>query len=116
MPASLSAVQISLGRAPEYVGTRYRLSTLRGACLIRGCYRCVISRKFDSAEAEECVKRNGGNDRDEDGTLIQQQPFDHLEVARILPYSLMKSHNSQLDRSRRTTLDILTCLTLVLFT
>ncbi|KKZ65986.1 hypothetical protein EMCG_08280 [[Emmonsia] crescens] len=92
MPASLSAVQISLGGASEYVGTRYRLSTLQGACLIWGCYRCVISRKFDSAEAEECVKRNGGSDnRDKHGTLIQQQPFDHHEVAQILLHSLMKS-------------------------
>lgn len=72
------------------------MSTLRGACLFRDRYRCVISRKFDLAEALK-RGRHGGEARDEDGVPLEGQSFDALEVAHILPHSLTQVNaNKQL--------------------
>jgi hypothetical protein len=38
-----------------FLGTPDRIAALRGACLIRDHYRCVITRLFDSEEAEKRI-------------------------------------------------------------
>ncbi|KAG8664909.1 uncharacterized protein FPOAC1_012886 [Fusarium poae] len=51
-PASHSAVMKTQRQDHVFSGTPERLASLRGACLIRDRYRCVISRKFGRAEAK----------------------------------------------------------------
>lgn len=68
-----------------------RVAGVRGDCLIRDGHRCVITRKFDINEANKRVRRDGDNAKDDDGHLLQDEAgtFDDLEVAHILPHSLM---------------------------
>ncbi|KAI1375352.1 hypothetical protein F4677DRAFT_454958 [Hypoxylon crocopeplum] len=68
----------------------FRISTLRGDCLIRDRYRCVITRKFDRQEARSRFNRDGDNARDDNGILFKETSFEGLEVAYILPHSLTK--------------------------
>ena len=61
------------------------------AYLIRDRHRCVISRRFDHAEARE--RRNTPSGAlDDEGNLLENDPDDPelLEVAHILPHSLTK--------------------------
>lgn len=93
-PAFHSAVQrVQGGDAEAFAGTPDRVSALRGACLIRDRHRCVISRKFDLEEAAKRMQRDGDDARDDDGVLLLEDanPVDVLEVAHILPHSLMKA-------------------------
>ena len=91
-PAPHSAVQKALGQEQEFAGTPDRLSSLRGTCLIRDRHRCVISRKFDFKEAAKRIQKSGDDARDDDGVLLKNDPqaFETLEVAHVLPHSLMK--------------------------
>ncbi|KAI5921713.1 hypothetical protein F4810DRAFT_330693 [Camillea tinctor] len=89
-PASHSAGQEAQG-GQQYVGTGSRLSDLRRDCLIRDRHRCVISRKFDLAEAQR--RHNPDGARDDDGNLLRNDSNGYpefLEVAHILPHSLTK--------------------------
>jgi hypothetical protein len=88
-PAALSEPQLSL-----YPSAR-RVANLRRDCLIRDRYRCVISHTFDRAEALNRGKRNGDNAKDDDGNLLKDEDklLEVLEVAHILPHSLM-SYNA----------------------
>ncbi|KAI0977461.1 hypothetical protein F4678DRAFT_16139 [Xylaria arbuscula] len=91
-PALHSAVQEAQGRGgQQYVGTGPRLSVLRRDCLIRDRHRCVISPRFDYAEAWERRNTPVGALNDE-GNLLENDPDDpeFLEVAHILPHSLTK--------------------------
>ncbi|KAL7921110.1 hypothetical protein ACQKWADRAFT_131008 [Trichoderma austrokoningii] len=54
---------------------------------IRDRHRCVISRKFDSAEARSRVQKYGQDARDDDANLLRDN-IDFVEVAHILPHSL----------------------------
>lgn len=81
-----------------FSGTPERLASLRGACLIRDRYRCVISRKFDRAEALKRLQQHGGSKAvDQDGVPLADagQRFDYLEVAHILPHSLTQLNSSK---------------------
>jgi hypothetical protein len=81
-----------------FSGTPERLASLRGACLIRDRYRCVISRKFDRAEALKRFQQHGGSKAvDQDGVPLADpgQRFDYLEVAHILPHSLTQLNSSK---------------------
>ncbi|KAI0868862.1 hypothetical protein GGS24DRAFT_191025 [Hypoxylon argillaceum] len=89
-PTYHSAVQEVQGVAHGFVGTPARVSALRGECLLRDRYRCVISRKFDIHEAMKRFNRENDNARDNDGNLLEKESFDSLEVAHILPHSLTK--------------------------
>ncbi|KAI0837286.1 hypothetical protein F5Y06DRAFT_271260 [Hypoxylon sp. FL0890] len=93
------------------VGTPARIATLRGECLIRDHHRCVISRSFDTQEAQRRFKRETPTQPakdDEDRPLLQEQRYANLEVAHILPHSLMKvNSNHQLDNSREAALGVL---------
>ncbi|OOF99307.1 hypothetical protein ASPCADRAFT_39628, partial [Aspergillus carbonarius ITEM 5010] len=105
-PASLSSLQTSIA------SSRQRLSTLRQSCLIRDYHRCVISRKFDRREAERRLKQDGEDCRDDDGNLLRNETsdrFQFLEVAHILPHSLMTavSDNTELTDSKKNALRIL---------
>ncbi|KAJ8126391.1 hypothetical protein O1611_g7245 [Lasiodiplodia mahajangana] len=97
--------------AQGFVGTPARVATLRGECLIRDHHRCVISRSFDTREARNRFKREISTQpaKDDEGRpLLQEQRYANLEVAHILPHSLMKvNSNSQLDNSREAALRIL---------
>ncbi|KAK5633398.1 hypothetical protein RRF57_009112 [Xylaria bambusicola] len=109
-PALHSAVQEAQGRGgQQYVGTGPRLSVLRRDCLIRDRHRCVISRRFDHAEAWERRNTPGGA-RDDEGNLLENDPDDpeFLEVAHILPHSLTKvSQGGELDHFKQSALAIL---------
>ncbi|OTB04374.1 hypothetical protein M426DRAFT_157598 [Hypoxylon sp. CI-4A] len=75
--------------APAFVGTPARISALRGDCLVRDHHRCVISRKFDQAVATSRFNCDGDAALDDDGDLLSGASFDVLEVAHILPRSLV---------------------------
>jgi hypothetical protein len=83
---------LSHSRTPEAtIGTPQRVSNLRQACLIRDRHRCVISRKFDAQEGQRRYKRDGPNLKDDDGKslLEERDNMAFLEVAHIIPHSLM---------------------------
>jgi hypothetical protein len=73
------------------IGTTQRLSNLRQDCLIRDGHRCVISHQFDYREAANRLKRDGDNAKDDDGRMLKhdRERPEYLEVAHILPHSLM---------------------------
>ncbi|OAA63380.1 hypothetical protein SPI_03543 [Niveomyces insectorum RCEF 264] len=111
-PAYHSAVIRAQGNeAPTFVGTPDRLSSLRGACLVRDRHRCVITRKFSHVEYDNRVTRYGDDARDDDGVLFSEQglgQWDVLDVAHILPHSLAKgAANTELNKSREAALAIL---------
>ncbi|OAA37404.1 hypothetical protein NOR_07103 [Metarhizium rileyi] len=88
-----------------------RLSTLRGNCLLRDKHRCVISRSFDRRKAVERMREFGDEAQDDDGQPLTGESFDSLEVAHILPHSLLKTNSdSKLDASREAALHILNML------
>ncbi|EXL90098.1 hypothetical protein NOF04DRAFT_3415 [Fusarium oxysporum II5] len=110
-PASHSAVMKTQRQDHVFSGTPERLASLRGACLIRDRYRCVISRKFDRAEALKRLQQHGGSKAvDQDGVPLADagQRFDYLEVAHILPHSLTQLNSSkELNSSKVAALAIL---------
>jgi hypothetical protein len=68
------------------------VTALRGECLKRDRHRCVISGRFDDAEALERVEREGDDEaKDDDGNKLKREAgtFAPLEIAHILPHSLM---------------------------
>ncbi|KAI0540055.1 hypothetical protein GGR58DRAFT_511909 [Xylaria digitata] len=98
------------GSAQGFVGTSDRLSRLRGACLVRDRHRCVITRRFDWTTADKRMRRDGDNARDDDGALLLEDinGIDALEVAHILPHSLMKADaGRELNSSKQAALAIL---------
>lgn len=109
-PASHSAVMKTQRQGHIFSGTPERLANLRGACLIRDRYRCVISRRFDSAEALKRSRRPGGWNEalDQDGAPLLGQKFARLEVAHIIPHSLTQLNSSrELNPSKVAALAIL---------
>ncbi|KAL8420514.1 hypothetical protein RB594_003345 [Gaeumannomyces avenae] len=106
-PITHSAVQRAQGAALHQsgVGTPDRVSTLRGTCFVRDRHRCVISRKFDTIEGRK--RREAGDARDDDGLPIGPHDIRLLEVAHILPRSLVQALNSQLNTAQKAALDIL---------
>ena len=82
----------------QHIGTGTRSSTLRKSCLIRDRYRCVITRKFDANEARKRGKKAGGYNKalDDDGKFLYEDQYDHehLEVAHIIPHSLIQPNAS----------------------
>ncbi|EPE06821.1 hypothetical protein F503_03248 [Ophiostoma piceae UAMH 11346] len=102
-PAYHSAVlRAQGGAAPAFVGTSERLSALRGTCLVRDRFRCVVSRRFSANEWIERVNKHGDDACDDDGNLLlEEDQFDHLEVAHILPHSLTRANaNAELPWAR----------------
>jgi hypothetical protein len=82
-------IRRAVGGVHEYVGTPERLSVLRGICLTRDRHRCVISRKFDRDEAIKRLRRDGSAAQDDERNPLARQPVAPLEVAHILPHSLL---------------------------
>ncbi|KAI3320936.1 hypothetical protein HD806DRAFT_537590 [Xylariaceae sp. AK1471] len=110
-PVFHSAVDRVQGGPQTFAGTPDRLSALRGACLIRDHHRCVISHRFDAFELQARIDKVGEtNALDDDGNFLSQDP-NHpavLEVAHIIPHSLMKGDaNSELSPSKKAALAIL---------
>ncbi|KAH0548212.1 hypothetical protein GP486_008072 [Trichoglossum hirsutum] len=91
------------------VGTSHRLSNLRAQCLIRDHHRCVITRRFDEPEAISRTDRDGANARDDDGRLLSEEEEDtaFLEVAHIIPHSLMSGDGAELNDSKKYILQVL---------
>lgn len=85
-PASLSAPPIE-----NVVGTPARLSTLRRDCLARDHNRCVVTRAFNLDEAIEREKQDPSNFKDDDGVPLEHEEFALLEVAHIIPHSIMSA-------------------------
>ncbi|OAA59030.1 hypothetical protein SPI_06232 [Niveomyces insectorum RCEF 264] len=113
-PAYHSAVlraQEGSATAHGFTGTPERLASLRWECLVRDRHRCVITRKFSSDEHEARFKLHGDGARDDDGVLFSEQTpgqIEPLEVAHILPHSLMKSGKAaEMDASRQAALAVL---------
>jgi hypothetical protein len=71
-PAYHSAVERVQGGVPGFAGTLDRVSTLRGACLIRDRHGCVISRKSDLKEAAHRMRKAGEDALDDDGDLLRE--------------------------------------------
>ncbi|KAK4194462.1 hypothetical protein QBC40DRAFT_290706 [Triangularia verruculosa] len=97
------------GGVQHFVGTPELVASLRGECLLRDRYRCVISRRFDYEEAARRLE-NSPDAVDNDGSLLSAEAqFDRLEVAHILPHSLTKTEKgAELVRSStQAALDIL---------
>ncbi|KAL5335920.1 hypothetical protein BJX70DRAFT_304963 [Aspergillus crustosus] len=86
-PASLSRLHLS----EPAIGTPQRVSNLRQNCLQRDRHRCVVTRKFDLQEGETRYKTDGNNvkDDDENPLLPESNDMAYLEVAHIIPHSLM---------------------------
>jgi len=82
-----------------FIGTPDRLASLRGFCLTRDRYRCVISRTFDWPEAIRRLRQDP-NATDEDGNSLAAEaarlPFQALEVAHILPHSLAQTSSEDM--------------------
>ncbi|CVL09111.1 uncharacterized protein FMAN_14250 [Fusarium mangiferae] len=94
------------------VGSVERVASLRRDCLVRDRHRCVISRDFDMKEAERRIEESGYDyASDDQGQLLKEQEpgsFAELEVAHILPHSLMTTTgNPELNKSKETALAIL---------
>ena len=89
-PAIHSAIQRAQGGGvQDFVGTPGRLSELRGECLVRDGFRCVVSRQFDRKEFLRRYQQDGAAAVDDDGDLLQNEPsLTSLEVAHIMPHSL----------------------------
>ncbi|TWU70761.1 hypothetical protein ED733_001838 [Metarhizium rileyi] len=91
----------------DFVGTPERLSSLRGDCLVRDKHRCVISRAYDKTHAEN--QSAADVILDDDLRPIEDGKFAYLEVAHIMPHSLVKvgSDSEELNEARKTALEIL---------
>jgi HNH endonuclease len=75
-----------------FAGTTGRQPNLRDKCLKRDHHRCVISGCFDDTEALNRVAYAGDDKAtDDDGQLLKMEAgnFSPLEVAHIIPHSLM---------------------------
>ncbi|KAL1895674.1 hypothetical protein Sste5346_005145 [Sporothrix stenoceras] len=90
-PSSLSVPDLS--RDQILPGSRSRIANLRRDCLIRDRHRCVISRHFDENEVFLRTNKHGDDAADDDGLRFVDTPdadeYDFLQVAHILPHSLM---------------------------
>lgn len=77
-------------RDQEYPTTLARLAALRGAVLVRDRHRCAISRAFDAEQAEKRLARDGNENSKDDDENTLSGPYMYLEVAHIIPHSLMQ--------------------------
>ncbi|EGC42697.1 conserved hypothetical protein [Histoplasma capsulatum var. duboisii H88] len=104
--ASLSAPPIE-----NAVGTPARSSTLRRDCLARDHNRCVVTRAFNLTEAIEREKQGPSNFKDDDGLPLEHEEFALLEVAHIIPHSIMSASivdgQPQLSESKKIALSVL---------
>ncbi|EGX88464.1 hypothetical protein CCM_08508 [Cordyceps militaris CM01] len=112
----LPPIEQSRSSEPTFVGTSARLKTLRGDCLVRDRHRCVISRRFDQAVAVKRMQAKPNDARDDDHMLLVGE-FDSLEVAHILPHSLIKPNADLIftnAQSNHPLPDFLQCIALSL--
>ncbi|KAI5861110.1 hypothetical protein GGS23DRAFT_612060 [Durotheca rogersii] len=104
-PACHSAVLMVQGSCQDYTTTPTRIAALRGTTLVRDLHRCVISHAFDAEEGEKRMRSEGvANAKDDDGNLLSG-PYAYLEVAHIIPHSLMRPQEDY--ESRQAALAIL---------
>ncbi|KAK2806384.1 hypothetical protein FQN51_007428 [Onygenales sp. PD_10] len=104
-----SAASLSAPTIDNVVGTPARLSVLRRDCLTRDHHRCVVTHQFDVTEAIKRGDRDPEPKDDDDRPLAG--PLARLEVAHIIPHSIMSSKTTdgrpELSASKRTALSIL---------
>ena len=80
--------------------TTQRVAALREDCLMRDHHRCVISRKFNDAEAGKRVGCEGDDKaKDDDGHLLKDEAgtFAPLKVAHIIPHLLMNVRSGKTE-------------------
>ncbi|KID77229.1 uncharacterized protein G6M90_00g099530 [Metarhizium brunneum] len=107
-PAFHSATQSTQAGGQTFIGTMARLKTLRGDCLQRDRHRCVISRNFDQNEAVKRWNTSRADAVDDDGHALHDGVIEPLEVAHILPHSLVKANvDLELNDTREAALKIL---------
>ncbi|KAK2591443.1 hypothetical protein QQS21_010852 [Conoideocrella luteorostrata] len=107
-PAYHSATQSTRAGRQAVIGTTARLKTLRGDCLQRDRHRCVISRSFDQSEAVKRWNTSRADAVDDDGQSLHDGIIEPLEVAHILPHSLVKANDDlELNDTREAALNIL---------
>ncbi|KAL4816248.1 hypothetical protein BDW67DRAFT_185072 [Aspergillus spinulosporus] len=84
-PASLFGLNLS----EPAIGTRQ--SILRQSCLQRNRHRCVVTQRFDTQEGKTRYKIDRNNVKDDDGNPLmpERNEMAYLEVAHIIPHSLM---------------------------
>ncbi|DAA78685.1 TPA_exp: Uncharacterized protein A8136_2470 [Trichophyton benhamiae CBS 112371] len=105
-PAILSALQRVQGQH-EFIGTPDRIAVLRSLCLVRDHHKCVVSQSFDVKEGIARLS-NDPDARDDEGTQLRGQSLYALEVAHIIPHSLMQSDTSSgLSEAKKTVIQIL---------
>jgi HNH endonuclease len=82
--------------------TESRLNGLREKCLTRDHHRCVITRAFDLSEARARTKRDGAGAKDDDKHFLYEDTkgSEVLQVAHIIPHSLMSS-GGQLESKKK---------------
>lgn len=102
-----SAASLSAPAIDHVVGTPARLSTLRRDCLIRDHHRCVVTQQFDVTEAINRGKRDPEPKDDENLPLAG--PFTRIEVAHIIPHSIMSSKTTNELVSRTNLIYIYLC-------
>ncbi|KAK1827291.1 hypothetical protein QBC39DRAFT_178961 [Podospora conica] len=114
-PVYSAVIQRTQGREERinsFPGTpEARVSQLRGTCLVRDRYRCVITREFDIKEATRRYEREGPDAADDDGNRLVKEQItpSYLEVSHILPHSLttLARGSEELDDAKKAALSIL---------
>lgn len=80
-----------------------RLSTLVNRCLARDHYKCVVTGAFHKPELVDRLRSNPGAQlTDEDGQPIVKRLSVRLQVAHIIPHSLMAVPSGSSQASART--------------
>ncbi|KAL2819861.1 hypothetical protein BDW59DRAFT_120069 [Aspergillus cavernicola] len=77
------------------IPTQHRVSTLRRDCLVRDRHRCVVTRAFDAQEVQARYRQSQHDVKDDDGNSLipERGTMKFLEVAHIIPHSLMSARN-----------------------
>ncbi|PGH33507.1 hypothetical protein GX50_03664 [[Emmonsia] crescens] len=109
-PTALSAPSLE-----NVIGTPARLSTLYRDCLVRDHNRCVVTRAFNFPEAANRADRSASPKDDDERPLdFDHDDFDELEVAHIIPRSIMSAKAAggqlELSKSKKIALSILNML------
>ncbi|GKZ38768.1 hypothetical protein AbraIFM66950_011232, partial [Aspergillus brasiliensis] len=102
-------------QTPTTESSTQQTPTMEERCLLRDYHECVVSSKFDDAEAQRRFIEDGVDFKDNDGNLPRNEPWDRfefLEAAYILPPSLatLTADNTELSNSQKATLRFLIIL------
>ncbi|WEW60682.1 hypothetical protein PRK78_006169 [Emydomyces testavorans] len=92
----------------DFIGTPERVANLCSLCLERDHHRCVLSQSFDYREAVRRISEDLEEALDDEGVRLKGQSIVTLQVAHIIPHSLMQLDTSSgLSESKKTAIQIL---------